>query len=559
MKQQERNHRIIAPPAFHAVGSDGTTLVVTEHLLSVPVKRPSASDNDTMRISTPRNTSPRIDIYFSVVEKANSMELQSFFQQLIDEQSPQQRAAMYVQHAALKNADTCCLYLQGGPGFGAPTPAVSLGLSQSSSWAAKALSMNSAYSHVVLMDQRGTGRSTPITKQTLQEQFPNLFLLDGEAKTMQELEQDMPEKAELVLTAVKNAVDYMTNFRADSIVQDAEDIRDALLLPSVEAQDDVNRPWGCALGQSFGGFCLMTYLSQVQYPPRNCLFTGGIAPMLSDLDQVYDSLWDRVKERSLRYYEMYPGDIALVKKIVKTLLESPAKLPSGGTLTARRFLQLGLGLGGSPSSFAAMHSLLASAMLPSGEFSRALLKQVEIDQSFDDHPIYFWLHESIYANQDENAPTNWSAHRMFERKSSRDTDFNYKLTSVLEYEDQPTLFFGEMVFPWMATDYAELSGLGLQQVANEIAQKNDWGPLYNVDKMKEALSDGRCRAAAAVYYGDMYVDFNACAKVFSRGGPLEKCKVWITNDYQHSGLRDNGSEIFQKLHGMVMGSIRTPS
>ena len=133
------------------------------------------------------------------------------------------------------------------------------------------------------------------------------------------------------------------------------------------------RPWGCALGQSFGGFCMMTYLSLIDHPPRICLLTGGIAPMLTPVYRAYYSLWDRVKERSLRYYETYPGDIPLVKKIVSKLIENPPALPSGGKLTARRFLQLGMSLGGSPSSFASMHDLLNSAFLHPNQtqFSRS--------------------------------------------------------------------------------------------------------------------------------------------------------------------------------------------
>jgi hypothetical protein len=40
---------------------------------------------------------------------------------------------------------------------------------------------------------------------------------------------------------------------------------------------------------------------------------------------------------------------------------------------------------------------------------------------------------------------------------------------------------------------------------------------------------------------------------------LEKCKAYVTNEYQHSGLRDSGASIFTKLHGMATGSVRTPS
>ena len=183
----------------------------------------------------------------------------------------------------------------------------------------------------------------------------------------------------------------MTYFRADSIVQDAELVKQALLLPDDDDDKEKAKPWGAALGQSFGGFCLMTYLSQVAHPPKICLFTGGIAPMLTPIDTVYSALWERVKKRNYQYYQRYPGDVSLVKSIVKQL---PATLPSGGILTPRRFLQLGIGLGGSPSSFASLHTLLQSAFVTTTDgtiFSRAFLKQFDTVQSWDDAPIYFFI------------------------------------------------------------------------------------------------------------------------------------------------------------------------
>jgi len=117
--------------------------------------------------------------------------------------------------------------------------------------------------------------------------------------------------------------------------------------------------------------------------------------------EVYDRLWLRVKERNLLYYEHYPGDVQIVKRIIQHLLSqddsNPIKLPSGGTLTARRFLQLGLALGGSPgSSFASLHAIINSAFLDDDddELSAAFLKRIDYEQSFDDAPLYFLLHES---------------------------------------------------------------------------------------------------------------------------------------------------------------------
>ncbi|KZP17794.1 hypothetical protein FIBSPDRAFT_746556, partial [Athelia psychrophila] len=78
------------------------------------------------------------------------------------------------------------------------------------------------------LDQRGTGLSTPITPDVLSE-------LSSDA-----------EKAE-----------YFKHFRADSIVKDCEAIRKVLLGDKEKPED---RKW-TILGQSFGGFCALTYLS----------------------------------------------------------------------------------------------------------------------------------------------------------------------------------------------------------------------------------------------------------------------------------------------------------
>lgn len=98
MKDQERNHRMIFPPAFHACGA-GRTVMVTEHLMSVPLYR-----------NIPR--SPRIDICFTVIEE---LEDKSAYQDLVS-LKPTERAKEYVQRAQLSNADDMILYLQGGPG-----------------------------------------------------------------------------------------------------------------------------------------------------------------------------------------------------------------------------------------------------------------------------------------------------------------------------------------------------------------------------------------------------------------------------------------------------------
>lgn len=76
---------------------------------------------------------------------------------------------------------------------------------------------------------------------------------------------------------------------------------------------------------------------------------GGVPPLMYDApNEVYMRLWKRVSERNKKYYEKYPEDVERVKTIVRFLRrfgESTVRLPSEGMLSARRFLQMGLGLG----------------------------------------------------------------------------------------------------------------------------------------------------------------------------------------------------------------------
>lgn len=569
---QKINHRIVSPPTFHPCG-EGRRAVVTEHFISVPLQY---KENDKKGIDDViDNDEESIDVYFSVVDLVTTPEEESFFQSLQQTVRPQKRASDYRAFIDMKDANQCILYLQGGPGFGAPQPINGIGLGDKSSWVGVAL--GKGYKRVVLMDQRGTGRSTTITKQTLEKKFPDLFLLDDISpkvltekissmesvnEELAEFEKTHPELATKVRAALIDATNYMTLFRADNIVKDAESIKDALLLPFEDETQTVPRPWGAALGQSFGGFCMMSYLSLIPNPPKICLLTGGIAPMLTNIDEVYSALRGRVKERNLKYYDRYPGDIPLVKRIVRRLLDKPAKLPSGGILTARRFLQVGIGLGGSPSAFASLHCLFVSAFVSDDDddLSRAFLKVIDSMQPFDDHPIYFLMHESIYADKNSECDkSDWSAFRAYDTES----EFDCSLSTSLDNEETPTLLTGEVVFPWMADgDYAELSGLAMRALAHSLSSKDDWGNLYDADQMRRALATdgtGVSKAASATYYDDMYVDFNAAMKVTERGNPLENCPVYVTNEYQHSGLRDDGAAIFSKLLGMAKGEVGTPS
>jgi len=157
------------------------------------------------------------------------------------------------------------VYLQGGPGHSCVPP-------QNMSITDTVL--NKGY-QMLYLDQRGTGLSTPVSAATL--------ALQGD---------------------VFKQADYLKFFRADSIVKDCEAIRKAL----TEGYPDELKKW-TLFGQSFGGFCILTYLSKFPQGLRECFMSGGMAPIRRSADQVYKATYLKVIERNKAFYAKYPEDV----------------------------------------------------------------------------------------------------------------------------------------------------------------------------------------------------------------------------------------------------------
>ena len=102
-----------------------------------------------------------------------------------------------------------------------------------------------------------------------------------------------------------------------------------------------------------------------------------------------------------------------------------------------------------------------------------------------------------------------------------------------------------MVVPWMFSEVGALRPLAA--VAEKLATKNDWPRLYDL----RALRACRVPVAAAVYWEDMYVDFELSQKTAKR---IPSLRQWVTSELMHSGIRDDGARVFEHLMGLVRGS-----
>lgn len=362
------------------------------------------------------------------------------------------------------------VYLQGGPGHEASRPTA---LPPSPGWLDRALQDY----RVLLLDQRGTGRSAPVGA------LPGL--------------------------SPQEQAQYLSHFRADSIVADLEVMRLAL---------GVDR-WSL-LGQSFGGFCALAYLSQAPDGLREVFFTGGLPPIGRGVDEVYEATYQRMEERNHRYYRTYPADKQRVLELHRQLQEDQLILPGGDRLSSRRLRQLGIMLGMSGGQ-EQLHYILE---LPPN--SPAFLHDLEAALGFARNPLYAIIHEACYA---DGVATRWSAERVQPQL----------------FQEHPELFTGEHVFSWMFEEYRALAPM--REAAHLLADW-PWPRLYDAS----VLRNNQVPAAAAIFADDAYVErrFSEETAETVRG-----LRPWITNEYEHNALRVDGSRVLDRLIKLARGLL----
>ncbi|WP_410015719.1 alpha/beta fold hydrolase [Sodalis sp. C49] len=379
-------------------------------------------------------------------------------------------------------------YIQGGPGGKGPRPSAGGPV-----WLAQALKTH----RVILVDQRGTGRSTRVETATL-----------------------------AAFAHAGAAADYLWLFRADSIVRDYEYLRDHVF---------GGGRWEI-LGQSYGGFIALSYLSMAPQGLAACYITGGLAGLDADADEVYRRTYPRVAAKNEKYYRRYPDDGARIARLADAIAAQDIHLPDGDRLSVRRLQTLGNDFGLAPG-FENIHWLVEEAFSDVEEtrLSDHFLAAVMALTSYDGNPLYAVLQEIIYG-QGEQA-SRWSAERI--------------RASFPEFSPQrrPLLFTGEMMYPWMFEEIRSLRPF--REVAGILAERGGYPPLY--DPLRLAANE--VPVAAAIYHDDMFVDAGLSLDTAARVGNLQ---AWVTNEYQHDGLRQSASVLTRLMEDIRLrgGAIR---
>lgn len=365
------------------------------------------------------------------------------------------------------------LFLQGGPGGMAARPMPGGG------WWSTVLRTH----RLVLLDQRGTGRSGRIDARALAAWDP------------------------------ATAADRLACYRQDAIVEDAEELR---------RQVFGGRTWA-TLGQSYGGFLTLTYLSRHPEALTACYVTGGLIGLTATAEDVYARTFPRQQRRADAFYAAFPDDEATLAALADQATAGELRAADGRAIDPRRIQLLGGSLGMSTGA-ADLHWLLDNALDEDGRASEAFVSELLHRTGFDSNPLYAVLQEAIY-HQGERVG-GWAAQAELTRWPSFGSSA------------RPVGLLGEAFFPWVYDEVAALRPFA--RVADELAERTHWPAVYDVER----LASNEVPVAAVQYVDDPYVDLDlATATARSVGN----ARLWVTNEYLHDGLRAAGGTILPRL------------
>ncbi|OAA67903.1 proline iminopeptidase [Niveomyces insectorum RCEF 264] len=396
------------------------------------------------------------------------------------------------------------VYLEGGPGVGNRPP---------QDHPFTRVMLNRGY-QVLFLDYRGTGLSSPITAATLRQRGP----------------------------AAATQAAYVRLFRADTIVRDLEAVRACLTCD----QPANKRKWSL-LGQSFGGFVSLTYLSFYPDGLREVFVTGGLAPVGQAPETVYRATFRKAQQRNAAYFGKYPEDRGALQQIAAFLHGQPdhrLPLPGGGALTMQRLLTSGymFGFHGGLDTAHALVLRMRVDLERTGLLTRPTLVAVEQFFALDTMPLYGALHEAIYCHT-QGVASRWAAQRV----AAEFAEFRWAADDVVAPDAVASVSFStEMIFPFMFDTFPEL--IEMKEVAQLLADYDEWDDLYD----EAQLAANRVPVYAASFIDDLYVDFELARETARKVGAI---RVFETNGLYHNAIRARTEEVLTQLFRLRDDSI----
>ena len=248
------------------------------------------------------------------------------------------------------------IYFQGGPGKPGPRTVMQ--------WIPEALRRY----RILLIDERGTGRSTKIDRTTPERITPRM----------------------------------LSHLRPPDVAADAEDLR---LHLGIEQWD--------VLGNSFGAACAGSYLSYFPHGVRRAHLVGSVPEPEMDVDAFHRAEFRLLRERQQLLFTEIPWLKGRVEEVARYVDTHEVLMPTGEQLSSTRLRSAGVLLG-EEGDFGALANLFEMPFTTHQGEKRLrgdFLAQLGAIISLETMPLWAVVHETVMARP--GRAVNWSGERIY--------------------------------------------------------------------------------------------------------------------------------------------------
>lgn len=377
---------------------------------------------------------------------------------------------------------------------------------------------------ILYVDYRGCGDSEPVYANTLlQKLYP---------KGDQEI------------------ANFITHFCQVNIVRDLEAIRLCL------ASEVLNRPikW-TILGQSYGGYISLTYLSMFPEGLQEVFITGGLPPCGMDIEDYFRIEYRDIVAQNEKFYCLYPDAHSLVRRIlglIKTIGPENIEMTGRGYLSGHKLLTLGRQFG-SKVGFPEVYELLQRIEDDLDQTQKLSLETIVEFESIlhvDERPLYPILLEQTWCS---GGKTRWAA----ERVAREIAGFEYlRLDEDGRYRDPADMAADDIVY-FTANTYCRFHYDTHEELvdlkgAAEVLAEHDWECPYNYKML--AANPQKVPVYAISFQKDMHLDVGVAAETAAKVGGL----TLVVDPGWHQDIRYRPAEVLENLF-RVRGKASTDS
>lgn len=331
--------------------------------------------------------------------------------------------------------------------------------------------------------------------------------------------------------------EYISHFTQDNIVRDLEAIRKRLCLV---ASKDIK--W-TILGQSYGGYISLSYLSMHPDGLKEVFITGGLPPCGMDLDDYFGIEYQDIVVKNKAWLATYPDADDLVRNVLRLIAEigpKKIKMTGRGYMSGQKLLTLGRQFG-SKVGFPEVYDLLQKIkqdLITTRSLGPETIAEFESILHIDERPLYPLLLEQTWCS---GGPANWAAERVareipgFEYLRA-DERGEYPDPASTTTNDGPIYFTANTYCRFHYDTHEELMDL---KGAAEILAQHDWECPYDFER----LAANEVPVYAIIFEKDMHLDAGVAADTAAKVRGLRM----VVDPGWHQDIRYKPTQVLENL------------